>query len=107
MEREMGFEPTTTTLATWRSTPELLPPEPHPISKKPGCGDRSAGPKARSKSQYRCATGDCKRFSLKLGPPGSPNSEIVCVRRACTIAWKGDEKTAAMGAVGGTRPQWA
>ena len=23
----MGFEPTTTTLATWRSTPELLPPE--------------------------------------------------------------------------------
>ena len=25
MEREMGFEPTTTTLATWRSTPELLP----------------------------------------------------------------------------------
>src|SRR5262245_8794663 len=24
-EREMGFEPTTTTLATWRSTPELLP----------------------------------------------------------------------------------
>src|SRR3954462_5415608 len=24
-EREMGFEPTTTTLTTWRSTPELLP----------------------------------------------------------------------------------
>ncbi len=27
MEREMGFEPTTPTLATWCSTTELLPPE--------------------------------------------------------------------------------
>ena len=25
MEREMGFEPTTSTLATWGSTAELLP----------------------------------------------------------------------------------
>ncbi len=66
----MGFEPTTTTLATWCSTPELLPP----VGLATIEDDEKMSPsrmngRPRSKSQYRETERECKSVLLK-NPPG-------------------------------------
>jgi hypothetical protein len=61
----MGFEPTTTTLATWCSTPELLPPESRrPSSGLPHCV--ACWNDATDKEQYKGDIRDCKRATSKL-----------------------------------------
>ena len=62
----MGFEPTTTTLATWCSTPELLPPE----SLVDSSSDLAVWfvlPNRSGKYQYRDEAGDCKPIGWKIG----------------------------------------
>jgi hypothetical protein len=66
----MGFEPTTTTLATWRSTPELLPPD--------GPEDRE-WPPGSLKIQKRCRPSETgkTRGSIKLCRPNSRGSRRI------------------------------
>jgi pSer/pThr/pTyr-binding forkhead associated (FHA) protein len=69
LEREKGFEPSTPTLATWCSTPELLPHVPT----QPGdtSGHRRNPPRARpppDQIQYSATTRDCKPSSENAAP---------------------------------------
>ena len=65
-EREKGFEPSTPTLATWCSTPELLP---HVPTQTRRCarttGKSTSQPSRLNQNQYSAATRECKPSSEK------------------------------------------